>query len=108
MAKWTNVQSKTVEYGMKGNIDYDHHGSTWTIEQDEQPFIDQAKRDRETMKTDPVNGMRKFATIPDIVAIEINEKYGIDIHAPSTMMDRDKMKKFKYIVATEYAYLLSF
>ena len=108
MARWLNIGSRTAPEGMKGTIDYDQHGSTWRIEQDERPFIEQAKIDRETMKTDKVNGMRKFATIPDIVAIEINEKYGIDLHDSTTMADRDKMERFKRIVAQEYAYLLSF
>lgn len=108
MARWIDVGSKTAPDGMKGTIDYDQHGSSWTIEQDEKPFIEQAKLDRELMGTNPIDGMRKFATIPDIVAIEINEKYGIDLHAPETVMDRDKMNRFKQIVRQEYAHLLSF
>ena len=106
MARWVNVGARTAPEGIKGTIDYDHHGSSWRIEQDEKPFLEQAKADRETLKE--VNGMRKFATIPDVVAIDINEKYGIDLHDPDTMLDREKMTRFKKIIAQEYAYLLSF
>ena len=108
MARWMNIGAKTAPDGMKGSINYDDHGSYWQIEQDERPFIEQAKIDRETMKTSKLDGMRKFATIPDIVSIEINTKYGIDLHDPNTMLDRDKMTRFKKIIAQEYAHLLSF
>ena len=109
MAKWT-VTPGTVNNSMKGSIEYDRHGSiddsTWQIYQDEKPFLEQAKMDRETQKE--VNGFKKFATIPDVVAIEILTKYGIDIHDPNTMSDSDKMKKFKKIIQQDYKYLLAF
>ena len=109
MAKWT-VTPRTVNNSMSGQIEYDggHKGeSRWQIYQDEKPFLEQAKLDRE-QQTKADLGYKKFATIPDIVAIEIKEKYGVDIHDPDTMNDSDKMAKFMMLVKTHYAYLLSY
>ena len=106
MAKW-KVTPGTVNNSMAGQVEYDDHGSVWKIYQDEKPFLEQAKMDRETMGP-AVNGFKKFATIPEIVAIEINEQHGIDIHAPDTMHDKDKMAKFMLIIKQEYPYLLSY
>ena len=40
------------------------------------------------------------------VAIKINEDHGINLHDSTFMRDRDKMKKLKYILQTEYKHLL--
>ncbi len=95
---------------LQGSIEYtgDRAGeSHWQIYQDEKPFIEQAKIDRETM-TRRDTGYKKFATIPDIVAIEVNEKWGIDIHDPIQSSDSAVMDKFKKIIKENYAYLLSY
>ena len=108
MARW-KVTPGTANNSMTGQIEYDgtYKGeSTWQIYQDEKPFLEQAKLDREREQN--ADGYKKFATIPDIVAIDIKEKYGIDIHAPDTMQDKDKMAKFMLIVRQEYPYLLSY
>ena len=106
MAKW-KVKPETINNSMYGEVDYTDDESRWQIYQDETPYIEQAKMDRETLSSKDM-GYKKFATIPDIVAIEIKEKYGIDLHAPDTMHDKDKMAKFMLIVKQEYAYLLSY
>ena len=36
------------------------------------PFLEQAKQDREATKKKTDKGYKKFATIPDIVAIDIS------------------------------------
>jgi len=110
MAKW-NVGDKKRPEGLKGTFEYDSGQMTgeyaWTVTQDEKPFIEQAKLDREkTSKRDI--GYKKFATIPDIVAIEVMTKYGIDIHDADTFSDKTLMRKFMYIIKTEYPYLLSY
>ena len=108
MARWT-VTPGTANNSMSGQIEYEGHKgeSRWQIYQDERPYLEQAKLDREqTRNTD--TGYKKFATIPDIVAIEIKEAHGIDIHAPETMHDSDKMAKFMLIIRQEYPYLLSY
>lgn len=108
MARW-KVKPNTGGT-LQGGIEYtgDRAGESWfKFYQDEKPFIEQAKIDREVMNKKDT-GYKKFATIPDLVSIEINEKYGIDIHDPTTMHDRDKMNKFKRIIKENYAYLLSY
>ena|SRR5210317_2577702 len=110
MAKW-NVGDKMAPGTLQGTFEYESGKATgesvWTVQQDEKPFIEQAKLDREA-GTKKGAGYKKFATIPDIVAIDILNKYGIDIHDPNTMQDREKMTKFKNIIKTEYKYLLSY
>ena len=106
MAKW-KVTPKTANNSMSGQIDYDDKESRWQIYQDEKPFIEQAKQDREKTQKKDV-GYKKFATVPDIVSIEIMDKYGIDIHDPNFMYDVDKKKRFMYIIKTEYPYLMAY
>jgi len=110
MAKW-NVGDKTNPGSLQGTFEYESGSATgesiWKIQQDEKPFIEQAKRDRD-LGNNSKAGYKKFATIPDIVAIDILNKYGIDIHDPATMQDQTKMNKFKQIIKSEYKYLLSY
>ena len=108
MAKW--VAASSTGGTLQGAIEYtgDRAGeSHFQIYQDEKPFIEQAKMEREQVQKADI-GYKKFATIPDLVAIEVNEQYGIDIHDADTMRDREKMTKFKKIIKENYAYLLSF
>ena len=75
MAKWTVKPG--ANGSMAGRIEYGNglgDDSRWQIYQDEKPFLEQAKLDREQVQKRDV-GYKKFATIPDIVAIEIKEKY---------------------------------
>ena len=110
MAKWT-VGNKGGAGTLQGQFQYESGKATgesqWQIYQDEKPFLEQAKREREQTKRND-SAYRKFATIPDIVAIEVLQKYGIDIHSPETMKDTAMMNKFRYIIKTEYPYLLSY
>jgi len=106
MAKWTVIPG-TANNSLQGKIDYTDTESRWQIYQDEKPFIEQAKLDREqTTKRDP--GYKKFATVPDIVAIEIKEKYGLDIHAPDFMHDDSKKAKLMTIIKNDYKYLMAY
>jgi len=110
MAKW-NVGDKKNPGSLQGTFEYEAGSATgesvWTVQQDEKPFIEQAKRDRDAGQNSK-SGYKKFATIPDIVAIDILNKYGIDIHDPNTMQDQTKMTRFKNIIKSEYKYLLSY
>jgi len=110
MAKW-KVGDKMNPGSLQGTFEYESGKATgesiWSVQQDEKPFIEQAKLDREAGAKKGA-GYKKFATIPDIVAIDILNKYGIDIHDPNTMQDREKMTKFKNIIKAEYKYLLSY
>ena len=108
MAKWI---TKGTGGSLAGGIEYESGSttgeSTWTLYQDEKPFLEQAKLDREQVQKKDV-GYKKFATIPDIVAIDIKEKYGIDLHAPEITHDKEMMAKFMAIVKRDYAHLLSY
>ena len=109
MAKW-KVTPGTVNNTMSGQFEYGNglgDESRWQIYQDEKPYLEQAKLDRESQSKKDV-GYKKFATIPDIVALEIKEKHGIDIHAPETIGDKSEMAKFMVIVKQDYPYLLSY
>ena len=50
---------------------------------------------------------RSFAIIPDIVAIDILTKHGIDIHAPDFMHHPELVRKFKQIIQSDYPLLLT-
>ena len=108
MAKWLNHNTKELTSGgsLTGGITYDNGESFWQIQQDETPFLEQAKRDRENTQKSTHMNHKKFATIPDIVAIEIKEKHGIDLHDPTIFRDREKMNRFKQIVMRDYKYLV--
>ena len=108
MAKW--VAKSSTGGTLQGAIEYtgDRAGeSHWQLYQDEKPFIEQAKIDREVM-TRKDTGYKKFATIPDIVAIEVAQKWGIDIHDPIHASDKSTMDRFKKIIKENYKYLLSY
>jgi hypothetical protein len=111
MARWT-VTPGTENNTMKGTIDYSTDGSSeWQIYQDEKPFLESAKKDRDNHdsglnKKD--QGFKKFATVPDIVAIEIKNKWGIDLHNSTTMQDKDMMAKFMVIFKQNYPHLMSY
>ena len=107
MAKWT-ITPKTVNNSMTSQLHYDKGEElTWRVYQDERPYLEQAKQDREAPKKRDL-GYKKFATIPDIVAFEISQKHGIDIHEPTFMHDQDKRAKFMTIIKNDYPHLLSY
>lgn len=57
--------------------------------------------------TKSTRNYRSFAIIPDIVAIDILTKYGIDVHAPDFMQHPGLVRKFKQIIISEYPALLT-
>ena len=105
MAKW-----KINQAGLKADFKYESGelvgDSYWRLEQDEKPFLEQAKYDRERQTKDNNSKMRKFATIPEIVAIEINEKYGINIHDIDFWQDPDRKAKFFNVMRSDYPHLI--
>ena len=105
MAKW-----KLNQAGLQGDFQYDNNSSDgsahWRFEQDERPFLEQAKRDRELGNKKTHMNHKKFATIPEIVSIEILNKYGIDIHSLTFMDDQDAKAKFFTIIQQDYPHLV--
>jgi len=102
------VQSSTVDInkGLKGGFDL--QSGQWEAYQNIDHYKDAAKldRDREAYFGRTNKGYRKMATIPDIVAIKINQDHGLDIHDNEFMQDKDKLKKLKSILIYEYPDLL--
>lgn len=101
-----NLQSSTVLNGMVGTFDPDS-SRRWSIQQDITPYLEQAKRDREMQdRFGKHKTFRKLATIPDIVAIDILTNHGIDVHHEDFGKNPAEMKKFRYILQTEFPELL--
>lgn len=78
----------------------------YQLEQDIQAYKDYAAQQRQ-QDTISNNGRqyRSFAIIPDIVAIDILNKYGMDIHSPEFMSDPAQLRKLKQIVESDYPLL---
>ena len=113
MATWKVTPGDgSAHSSLQGGINYDRHGSvdssTWQIQQDERPFLEEVKRDREidAMGGYRKTGMRKMATIPDIVAIEMLMKHHIDLHDPAFLQDTNNMKRLRTVLKQEYPHLL--
>ena len=104
MARWT-VTPNSVNNTLHGAAEVGEKGTHFQVYQDEKPFIDMIKDERETHRSHHTH-MKKFATIPDLVAIEILEKWGLDIHDPLFMHDTDKKKRLKQIMVQEYPHLV--
>ena len=108
MAKWT-ITPASINNTMQSQVEVNPgEDIMWKVYQDERPFLEQAKQDREATKKKTDKGYKKFATIPDIVSWEVSQKYGIDIHDPSFMHDADKKARFMTIIKSEYPHLLSY
>ena len=106
MAKWKfGFNSKDNNIGAK--LRYDE-GSTldWEIHQDETPYLDEVKRNIEAGTKKTHMNHKKFATVPDIVSIEILQKYKLDLHDPMFMDNPANMTKLKRIIMTEYPHLV--
>ena len=103
MAKWI-VNPATINNSLQGTIDYTDTESRWQVKQDEKPFLEEVQREKDNQKKN--SHLRKFATIPDIVAIEILEKYGLDVHSTQFMSDIDGLKKLKQIILQDYKHLV--
>jgi len=82
--------------------------SNFKLEQDVSAYKDYAAAQRE-LDTVSHNGRayRSFAFLPDIVAIDILIKYGLDIHAPEFMDNPANLRKLKQIIITDYPLLMT-
>ena len=76
------------------------------LEQNIEAYKDYAEHSRQQDEISH-NGRsyRSFAIIPDIVAIDILTKYGLDIHADDFMSDPAKLRKLKQIIMTDFPLL---
>lgn len=78
----------------------------YRLEQNVTAYKEYAAQQRE-LDTFARNGRtyRSFAIIPDIVAIDILTKYGLDIHGAEFMSDPASLRKLKQIIETDYPLL---
>jgi hypothetical protein len=76
------------------------------LEQDVSAYKEYAAQQRE-LDSFSSNGRtyRSFAIIPDIVAIDILTKYGLDIHGTEFMSNPANLRKLKQIIETDYPLL---
>ena len=91
------------------SFDVSLRDSEYFLNQDIQAYKDHAAKSREIdqYKTGARTAYRPFCIIPDIVAIDINTKYGIDIHGLTFMSDAEQKRRFAHIIRTEYPELLT-
>jgi hypothetical protein len=96
-----NVKADNMELNVKDD--------NFQVSQDITGFLEQAKLDRDIANEfmDTKKTYRKFATIPDIVALDIQLRYDIDIHDPETMKNPNTMKRFRAIIKSDFPKLLS-
>jgi len=76
------------------------------LEQNVQAYKDYAALSRE-QDSIASNGRtyRSFAIIPDIVAIDMLTKYGLDIHSPDFMSNPANLRKLKQVIESDYPLL---
>ena len=101
------VQFKSQEDN-KNSFDVKLQGANFVLAQDVEQYIKEAKLSRDVYNhTGGSGSYRSFAIIPDIVAIDILTKYGIDVHGEDFMTDPVQVKKIKQIIKSEYPQLLT-
>lgn len=112
MAKW--VSEKKFQVGSKTIGDnqikatFDLESGVGHFEQDLTPYLDKAKEDRNFRDHHGhrKDGYRKFATIPDTVALKILEDHKLDLHDPAFMSNPANLTKLKKIMISEYKNLV--
>ena len=74
------------------------------VSQDITAYQELAKKDREWQEYNGhrKDGYRKFATIPDVLAVKIKHEHGLDLFDPTFLHDPDKVAKLKAILVSEY------
>jgi len=87
----------------KDSFKVDTDDTNFKLEQNVQAYKDYASQQRELDTLAPTKRTyRSFAIIPDIVAIDILTKYGLDIHSPDFMSDPASLRKLKQIIDSDY------
>jgi len=76
------------------------------LEQDVNAYKEYAAQQRE-LDSFAANGRtyRSFAIIPDIVAIDMLTKHGLDVHSPEFMQDPANLRKLKQVIESDYPLL---
>lgn len=78
------------------------------VHQDVTEYLNYAKQSRDTQSSGgDASHYRSFAVIPDIVAVEILEKHGMNLHHTEFMSNKEDVAKLKRIIKSEYPNLLT-
>jgi len=89
------------------SVQLDAHNDTFRLEQDVQGYKDYAKMTRENVAAQTrASSYKPVAIIPDIVAVAILTKYGLDIHSAEFMHDIVQKRRLMNIIRTDYPDLL--
>ena len=107
MKKWDITPGiNPLDSTLRGEVYYDKGvKADWRVTQDLDPFLKQVKLERQQLAENSAarkNHYRKFATIPDVIAIEILQNHGLDIHHPEFMKTKEAVAQLKKIIITEY------
>lgn len=78
------------------------------VHQDVTEYLNYAKesRDNQALRGD-ASHYRSFAIIPDVVALEILTKHGLNLHESEFMSNKEDVAKLKRIIKSEYPNLLT-
>jgi len=80
-------------------------GSHWKVEGDISSTIAEVKQEREAGRNRKSH-FQKMCSIPNIVVLELNTKYNLDILDPEFMHNPAQKKRLMYLLKTEYPDLL--
>jgi hypothetical protein len=76
------------------------------LSQNVEAYKEYAKQQRELDEAAPsARQYRSYAIIPDIVAIDMLTKHGLDIHSPDFMHHPANLRKLKQIIDSDYPML---
>jgi hypothetical protein len=82
--------------------------NNFQLEQNVEAYKDYARQSRQADEDlSSTRQYRSFAIIPDIIAIDILTRYGLDVHSPEFMGDPVSFRKFKQIIMSEFPDLLT-
>jgi len=96
-----------MKMSLKDEIIFEGNSFRTQVSQDINGVLEQTALDREYQEAHGKSKKyRKIATIPDVVAIEILTKYGLDLHAPDFMHHAINGRKLRQILKSEYPKLL--
>ena len=71
-------------------------------------YLEFAKRSRDLQaRGGDASHYRSFAIIPDIVAVDILTKHGLNLHDSEFMTNKEDVAKLKRIIKSEYPNLLT-
>jgi len=101
------METKHKVHTLDSVAEYNEDNKRWAFTQDEKPFLEAAKLDRELGQKRDI-GYKKACTIPTIVQLEILEKYGVDMMSDEFMQDPSNMKWLLNVIKTEYPLLMSY